>query len=289
MKLYNIAGMIISIDGYIDKTTLTRMSGYEIAPSDDGADVVINISLSDSPMAIPGENSVTVSPNEIWCVRDDMLSYYMCFPDIDGAAVRADCDVDFTTIGIKLYDVRTKLGYDDNCYLFNTLSTMLHYIALNHERLVFHSSSVCANGEGVAFSASSGVGKSTHTGLWLENIDGSFYINDDTPIIGFSDDRVVISGTPFAGTSGINTNITVPLRAIVFVTRGDVNSLTRVDTVTAFVRMMSQLKKPVNDIMSAKLIATLDRILGNVPCYLMECNISPEAAFTAYGAVFGND
>ena len=43
------------------------------------------------------------------------------------------------------------------------------------------------------------------------------------------------------------------------------------------------------DTMSDKLISTLGEILKNVPCYLMECNISPDAAYTAYKTVFGDN
>lgn len=286
MKFYNIADMLLSVSGYMDETTVSRMSGYETELSGRAPDVEIDIELRDKPIEIPKDNCLIVSTNEMWHLSDSVLSYYLCFPDLDGAAVCVDCNPDFSKIHICLYDVKAQLGYNDTCYLFNTMSNILHYIALNHGRLVFHSSSVCAEGMGVAFSASSGVGKSTHTGLWLENIPGCSYINDDTPIISISEGRVMISGSPFAGTSGINSNVTVPLKAIVFVTRGEENKVVPVDTVTAFVRIMSQLKKPVNDIMSDKLISTLNLILKSVPCYFMECNISPEAALTAYKAIF---
>ena len=285
MRYYNISGLIISIGGYMDETTLSRMSGYETEPVCT-TDTEISVELSDSSIQVPDGSCISVSMNELWQISEGYLTYYMGFPEIEGAAVCAKCSEDFSKIHIRLYDVKKHLGFDDKCYLFNTLSTMMHYIAMSHGRIVFHSSSVCANGCGVAFSADSGVGKSTHTGLWTEHIEGCYYINDDTPIISISDQKVMISGTPFAGTSGINTNVTVPLGAIVFVTRGETNSLVPVDTVTAFSRMMSQLKKPVNDKLADKLISTLGNILKNVSCYLMKCNISPEAAYTAYNTVF---
>lgn len=286
MKYYNIAGLILSVFGNDDPTTLERMTPYEIEGTGASAHVAITVSKCDAPISLPGDNCVSVSSTEIWHVDDDALTYYLYFAEIGGAAVSARFSPDFSQADICMYDIKKNLAYDDKCYLFNTFSNVLHYIALMHDGLVFHSSSVCVNGVGIAFSASSGVGKSTHTGLWMDNIPNTFYINDDTPLISYSDDGIFISGSPFAGTSGINTNTTVPLKAIVFVTRGEDNKLVPVDAMTAFARIMSQLKKPVNDAMSDKMISTLNQILSKVPCYLMECNISSDAAFTAYNTIF---
>lgn len=286
MFLYNISGLVFRLNGSLHGSVLTSMEPYKVNHTNILPDVTIDVKLCDEPLSLPDEPCVSISDTELWHVSQDKLTYYLIFPDISGAAVCAECNKDFSTINICSYDVKTQLGYDDSCYLFNTLSNIMHYIALMHGRIVFHSSSICVNGEGVAFSADSGVGKSTHTSLWLENINGVSYINDDTPIITCLDENIMISGTPFAGTSDINNNITVPLRAIVFVTRGKENKLVQVDTLTAFSRIMSQLKKPVTDEMTSKMIDNLSAILKVVPCYLMECNISPEAAFEAYNAVF---
>lgn len=286
MKHYNISGLRFTFENLTDKYLLQQMKSYEISNENGTSDVNIHINMSDTPLSLPDCSCIRVSSLEYWCTEGDFLTYYMIFDDIDGAVIRAVCNSDFSDIHIYAYDVAKALELDDTFYLYNTMSTLMHYIALMHDRLVFHSSSIYADGAGIAFSASSGVGKSTHTGLWLENIKNTGYINDDTPVISCNEGEILISGTPFAGTSGINTNITVPLKAIVFVTRGADNKLVQTDSATAFIRMMSQLKKPVNDDMTEKLISNLNNILSCIPCYIMECNISSDAALVAYKTIF---
>ena len=84
--------------------------------------------------------------------------------------------------------------------------------------ITVHSSSLAYNGRGLMFSAPSGTGKSTHTGLWQKYRPGTIIVNDDMPMIN-TNGEIALCGTPFAGTTGINTNINVPLAAVVFLRR----------------------------------------------------------------------
>lgn len=288
MFLYDISGLVVSVEGCSDKALLDAMQPYSISANDPVPDVSVTITKCDEPIPMGEAKCMSISDTEFWSATGDTLSYYLVFPEVEGAAVCAECNVDFSIINIYTYDVKKHLGYDDSSLLLNTMSAIMHYIALMHGRLVFHSSSIAVNGCGIAFSADSGVGKSTHTSLWMQHIEGVEYINDDTPVITCTDGDITICGSPFAGTSGINNDIRVPLKAIVFVTRGDNNRLIQVDTITAFTRIMLQLKKPVTDSMTNRLIDNLNCILKDIPCYLMQCNISSEAPLVAYKTIFND-
>ena len=55
---------------------------------------------------------------------------------------------------------------------------------------IIHASSLAWRGRGVAFSANSGTGKSTHVGLWKDTFgDEVQIINDDKPAIIFDEDK----------------------------------------------------------------------------------------------------
>lgn len=153
---------------------------------------------------------------------------------------------------------------------------------------VLHSSSIAYNGQGIAFSAPSGTGKSTHTGLWKEVFgDAVDIINDDKPAIRFDGDRAMLYGTPWSGKTALNRNMTVPLRAIVVIERGEKNTIRRLDTVDSMFHLTTQISRPYYD--EALGLRTLDfteRILAHVPVYCLTCNISREAVMTAFCEIF---
>ena len=60
--------------------------------------------------------------------------------------------------------------------------------------VAIHTSTICCQGKAVFFLGESGTGKSTHTRLWRENIEGAVLLNDDSPIL-----RIIVrlSQAPF--------------------------------------------------------------------------------------------
>jgi hypothetical protein len=153
---------------------------------------------------------------------------------------------------------------------------------------ILHSSSLAWRGRGVCFSANSGTGKSTHVGLWCQRFgDEVTIINDDKPALLFEDDRVYLCGTPWSGKTDLNTNQKVPLEAIVFVKRGEQNSIRRLDALESYYYLNSQIGRPYYDAaVGEKMVTYADRLLANVPIYELTCNISIEAVETVVKEIF---
>ncbi len=71
---------------------------------------------------------------------------------------------------------------------------------LDFDGIRLHSSAVVVDGRAYLFSATSGTGKSTHTGLWLELFgDKAYIINDDKPAVRLRDGVWYAYGTPWSG------------------------------------------------------------------------------------------
>lgn len=153
---------------------------------------------------------------------------------------------------------------------------------------VLHSSSIAYNGQGIAFSAPSGTGKSTHTGLWKKVFgDAVEIINDDKPAIYFEDGQAMLCGTPWSGKTALNRNRSVPLRAIVFLERGKENSIRRLDTVESMFHLTTQIVRPYYDeALGVKILDFTERVLANVPIYCLTCNISRQAVETVFNEIF---
>ena len=159
-----------------------------------------------------------------------------------------------------------------------------------HSAFVFHSSAVGCREGGVVFSARSGTGKSTHTSLWQREFDDSYIINDDSPIIRYENGKgVFLCGTPWAGTTGINTNTVVPLKGIVFLERSEYNSIERISAFRAVKLFLEGISPAYNFEMYEKSLDTLNGVLSTTPAYVLKCNMEPEAAHIAREYIFNNN
>lgn len=86
--------------------------------------------------------------------------------------------------------------------------------------LFIHSASVLYKEKLWLFSAKSGTGKSTHANMWQQAGTGKV-INGDLNLVGIKNDKAVVEGTPWCGTSGIYDLNEYPLGGIAFLVRDE--------------------------------------------------------------------
>ena len=159
-----------------------------------------------------------------------------------------------------------------------------------YDALVFHGAVIEYNGEAYAITAHSGVGKTTHIRLWLEEFGEAVKIlNGDKPILRIIDGCVYACGTPWRGKENYGINSMRPLRAIAFLGREKVNLSKKIESRDAVMRFMNQIY--INRKSASALSETMrlaDRILESVNLYDLKCNMDREAARVAHRAFTEN-
>lgn len=151
------------------------------------------------------------------------------------------------------------------------------------DAMVFHASVVALDGEGYAFAARSGTGKSTHTALWLRVFgERAVIVNGDKPIFRRIAGKWYAYGTPWRGKERLGGNFRAPLRAICFLERGTENTVERIDDGTAVARLFSQVLLPKDPATADQTLSLLDHLIVSTPQYLLHCNMQPEAAVVSH-------
>ncbi len=156
---------------------------------------------------------------------------------------------------------------------------------LPYDILLFHGSAIAADGAGYLFTAPSGVGKSTHTRLWMQCLGSrAVMINDDKPFLRFEEQEIFVCGSPWSGKHGLDTNLQVPLRGICLLERAPEN---RVEPLAqeqlAFVR--KQAYCPLESAGRERAAALMARLTAELPLWQLRCNKTPEAAEAAIAAM----
>lgn len=181
------------------------------------------------------------------------------------------------------------LSIADCEYIFT--SSVFYTGLLHYGGFMLHSSSILMDGKAYLFSASSGTGKSTHTGLWQKvyGKDRARILNDDKPAIRIAKNGIFACGTPWSGKTDLNINEIAPLAGICFLERSEENWIKRIDGGSAVVKLMNQTLRPSEANDMNKLLSHVDKVLTEVPVYRMGCNISDEAAILAYETMSKED
>ena len=177
-----------------------------------------------------------------------------------------------------LSEVEFSNGYLESIVSYRKIANILP----RYDAFVFHGAILNYDGNAYAFTARSGVGKTTHTKLWLSEFPGkAHYLNGDKPVIRIIDGVPYASGTPWRGKENFGVNEIAPLKGIALLSRGEQNVAETIDPTMGVLRLVSQMYLP-SDRESVQMTMRLaDRIIRSVKFIELKCNMEPEAAHVA--------
>ncbi len=157
---------------------------------------------------------------------------------------------------------------------------------LLYDAFVMHGSVIAVDGKAYIFTAKSGVGKTTHTRLWLEKFgERAHVLNGDKPIIRFINGTPYACGTPWRGKENYGVNEMLELSGIVFFGRGAENKAYPMEKEDAFFALSGQIYRSRDKDVLLKTLALTDRLISSVKLVRAECNMEIEAAEVVYTAL----
>ncbi len=172
-------------------------------------------------------------------------------------------------------------GYIENVCIYRDICRKMPLF----DRFLLHCSVVEVDGACYAFLGASGVGKSTHTKLWLKNLPEAKVLNGDKPIIRFDGKNFIAYGVPWKGKECMGYNGSGVLKGLCFLEQAKSNSIEKLSIGQTAERLFKQLLFPEDPIAAAKTLEMCDAMVNSLPSYLLKCDVSDQAFETARAAL----
>ncbi len=171
---------------------------------------------------------------------------------------------------------------------FNTGVNFCYLLATScHRTVLAHASCVTYEGKAYLFLGKSGTGKSTHSRMWLNALEGVALMNDDHPVIRIDDNGTAVAyGSPWSGKTRCYKNMQAPVGGIVRISRAPHNKARRLSPIQSYASLMTSFsgmtwEKELADGRDR----TIQDIISTVPCWVMECLPDHDAARVCCEAV----
>lgn len=207
--------------------TLRLLSHYTAQPGSYDVECILAIPEELSPPE--GEHCFQSHILQVFRTADRELCYYgSASPTLEGAYLRIERRG--TTNHIQLKADSIPKGITDSIIL--TCMQAVTYIT-DAGGFLLHASWIRYRDRAILFTGPSGIGKSTQAALW-EKHRGAELINGDRAAIFPTPNGVQVRGIPYCGSSGVNKNQTMPLAAVVTLSKAPENSISRLKGVKAF-------------------------------------------------------
>ena len=288
-KFYKVAGHCFGLVLPEDSPLCGRLSQYEPFEIPAGEDPIFTVELCGSVEVPQAEQVYAGSEDPAQPVvklykGESEWVYEMAVCQGRPLAARMVSDASFTKGKVQVLN--------ENYALFglnNALMLMFAFRTASLGTLELHASVIVNRGRAFLWMAASGTGKSTHSKLWLEYIEGSRLLNDDNPVVRLNaDGSVEVYGSPWSGKTPCYKNEHYPLGAFVQIRRSAVNKITRLGIFESYALLYSSSSGfKADSSMGDDLHSTFEKIATSCPCYVLDCRPDEEAARVSSAELLG--
>lgn len=285
-KVYKVAGHQFAVIMPENDMSWSIMEPYQPFLSDDTDDCVFTAELIDAMPDITNKKRVTVSCEGSDMPRIELYEWEGQWLLEIAPSMNAPVRVYLITDKVFKHAKFRLLG--SISFSINTvLMLMFAFATARNNTLLMHSSVTMKDGKGYLFLGKSGTGKSTHSQLWINNIEGCSLLNDDNPVIRVTETgEVRVYGSPWSGKTPCYCNLDVPVGAIVTLQQAKTNKIRRQSLPEAYASVYVSFSgyRFIKE-MADGLHITNAMVVSKVPCYLLDCLPDADAAFLCYQTV----
>ncbi|MCR5660050.1 MAG: hypothetical protein K6G25_12090 [Bacteroidales bacterium] len=285
-RVYQVAGHKFAVAMPDNDLIWNEMQPYEPFACESTEDCLFTIELVDVMPDTSEKQKITVSCEGLDMPRIELYEWngewLMGIAPVLEAPIRVYLITDkafsrakFRVLGSARFSVST------------VLMLMFAFATARKDTLLMHASVTLKEGKGYVFLGKSGTGKSTHSQLWINNIEDCSLLNDDNPVMRVMDNgEVRIFGSPWSGKTPCYHNVDVPVGAIVNLRQAKKNAIRRLSLVEAYAAMYVSFSgyRFLRE-MADGLHATNEKVVSSVPCYGLDCLPDAEAAWLCYKTV----
>lgn len=167
---------------------------------------------------------------------------------------------------------------------------MFGVVLSENSAIAIHSSVIVSRERGVLFLGESGTGKSTHTRLWRENIEGATLLNDDSPIVRIVDGKALVFGSPWSGKTPCYKNLSYPIAGFCRLSQAPHNLIRHLHPLAAIGALLPSCPPAFahDDYLQDGICNTLGALLKQVGAYHLECLPDKAAAELSFNTIICN-
>ena len=143
----------------------------------------------------------------------------------------------------------------------------------------------------VYITGKSGTGKSTHTRLWRENIEGAFLLNDDSPFLRVEDGKVWAYGSPWSGKTPCYKQEKYELAGCVRLSQAPYNKIKKLSVLHAYAAIHPSCPPEFayDNAIYDHISHFINGLLSSVKFYHLECLPDKEAALLSFNTLFADE
>ncbi len=285
---YNIAGHQIGISFADEWNNESLLPSFAPFVCEGECETVLSVTVDDSFRFLEkgeevGQFDCGGCNHGVYRLTDGSYQYEIS--DLSKTIVSyVQCNADFSNVKVALTGADWK---QRNYGLNNALMLSYAFACVEKDTLLVHASVVRYDGRGVLCLGKSGTGKSTHTRLWLEHIEGTDLMNDDNPVVRYIDGQTLVFGSPWSGKTSCYRKVQAPVAAFLRIEQKPENTIRQERGIAAFAGILptASCMKWDHRIHNG-ICNTVSRIVAVTPYYVLGCRPDSEAAELSNRTIF---